>query len=93
MHADLAIAAGGSSIYERCIIGLPSVVFSIADNQIQLSRDIDQFGSHYYVEKHSTFNVAQAIENIQNNLNAYLKKMVEMVDGSGVQHVIKEILK
>ena len=31
--ADLAVGAGGSAIWERCALGLPSVVISVADNQ------------------------------------------------------------
>ena len=30
---DLAIGAGGSTSWERCFWGLPSIVISIADNQ------------------------------------------------------------
>jgi len=31
--ADLAIGAGGTTTWERCCLGLPSLVVSIADNQ------------------------------------------------------------
>ncbi len=33
LKADLAIGAGGSTAYERCAVGLPSIVLSIAKNQ------------------------------------------------------------
>ncbi|MGZ4161027.1 MAG: UDP-2,4-diacetamido-2,4,6-trideoxy-beta-L-altropyranose hydrolase [Neobacillus sp.] len=32
-HADLSIGAGGTTTWERCFLGLPSIVLSIADNQ------------------------------------------------------------
>ena len=32
--ADLAIGAGGSTIWERCFLQLPSMVMSVADNQV-----------------------------------------------------------
>ena len=32
--ADLAIGAGGSTIWERCFLQLPSLVVSVADNQV-----------------------------------------------------------
>lgn len=31
--ADLAVGAGGGAIWERCALGLPSIVLSVADNQ------------------------------------------------------------
>ena len=31
--ADIAIGAGGSSAWERCCLGLPSLVLILADNQ------------------------------------------------------------
>jgi UDP-2,4-diacetamido-2,4,6-trideoxy-beta-L-altropyranose hydrolase len=33
-HADIAIGAGGVSALERCCLGIPSLIVSIADNQM-----------------------------------------------------------
>ncbi|MEC1719214.1 UDP-2,4-diacetamido-2,4,6-trideoxy-beta-L-altropyranose hydrolase [Schinkia azotoformans] len=32
-HADLSIGAGGTTTWERCYLGLPTIVWSIAENQ------------------------------------------------------------
>ncbi len=37
-EADLAIGAGGSTTWERCFLGLPSLVFAIAKNQFETSQ-------------------------------------------------------
>ena len=42
--ADLAIGAGGSTTWERACLGLPSLVITIADNQIALSRHLHSNG-------------------------------------------------
>ena len=48
--ADLIIGAGGSSVYERCLAGVPSCVFSLADNQKKICEDVAKFGAHVFVE-------------------------------------------
>jgi UDP-2,4-diacetamido-2,4,6-trideoxy-beta-L-altropyranose hydrolase len=38
-QADLCIGAGGSSTWERCCLGLPSIVIALAENQIELCQE------------------------------------------------------
>lgn len=39
-QADLAIGAGGSTTWERCYLGLPSIVWSIAENQEEICKGL-----------------------------------------------------
>lgn len=43
--ADLAIGGGGAMMWERCYLGLPALVVSIADNQIQQAAAVHAFGA------------------------------------------------
>lgn len=43
-EADLAIGAGGSTTWERCCMGLPSLIIPIAENQIPSTRDLCDSG-------------------------------------------------
>jgi len=43
--ADLAVAAGGSSSWERCVLGLPSLVVLTADNQREMSAALAKKGA------------------------------------------------
>jgi UDP-2,4-diacetamido-2,4,6-trideoxy-beta-L-altropyranose hydrolase len=43
-RADLAIGAGGATTWERACLGLPSLVVTIADNQLPLAKALDQAG-------------------------------------------------
>jgi UDP-2,4-diacetamido-2,4,6-trideoxy-beta-L-altropyranose hydrolase len=43
-RADLALGAGGTTSWERAALGLPALVVAIADNQIQLVRDLVEAG-------------------------------------------------
>lgn len=39
-HADLAVSAGGTALYELCACGTPTICFALADNQL---RNVDVF--------------------------------------------------
>lgn len=43
-NADMAIGAGGSATWERCITGLPSILLVIADNQAKAVADLAAAG-------------------------------------------------
>lgn len=47
--ADLAIGAGGSTTWERCFLGLPTIVISVAENQTQLSENCSELGIIKYM--------------------------------------------
>ena len=44
-EADLAIGAAGTSSWERCSVGLPTVVISVADNQWHIARRLHAAGA------------------------------------------------
>ena len=50
--ASVFVGAGGSTTWERAIIGLPSIVVSIADNQEEISRDLNEAGIIKYLGRH-----------------------------------------
>lgn len=43
--ADLAIGAGGSASWERCSLGLPAIVLTLADNQAWTARALARAGA------------------------------------------------
>lgn len=47
--ADLAIGAGGATVWERLCLGLPSVVISLAENQRPVCRDLASAGLIRYL--------------------------------------------
>ena len=42
LNADLAIGASGSTNWERLCLGLPSLIFTVAKNQIKFSKNLDK---------------------------------------------------
>lgn len=43
--ADLAIGAGGTSVWERCVLGCPALVVSLAPNQAALAQAVAEAGA------------------------------------------------
>lgn len=77
-ESDIAIAAGGTSTWERCCLGLPTYMIKIADNQ---SRIFEELGQKISFE---TFLV-----NVKKNYNDLAKKTARYVDGRGLIRTIK----
>ncbi len=45
-RADLAICGGGSTTWERCVLGLPAIAVIQSDDQIAIARALEGLGAH-----------------------------------------------
>ena len=59
VSADASIGAGGTSTWERLCLGLPSIVFSVAENQEQYSKELGNRGFIEYLGKSEDFDTNQ----------------------------------
>lgn len=94
--SDLAIGAAGSTSWERCCLGLPTVLVVLADNQQQVARGLEQAGA---------VNVLQGPQMITEHLPQALASLVSssdfradmslaaqrIADGDGVATVIQHL--
>lgn len=90
-QTDLAIAAGGASSYERCLIGLPGIVYAIAENQNQICVDLSKWGAQMHLE-----NIEELVPMIQSlndeNLAIMAQKGMSLFSHhQGVQGVINAL--
>lgn len=60
-QSDLAIGAAGSTSWERCALGLPTVIVVIADNQIDGARALAASGAARQVTLHNDDALKEAI--------------------------------
>lgn len=92
-RADLAIGAGGSSSWERCCLALPTLQVALANNQIEISEALDQFGASRYLGESKDVTVETLIEEIgsiiQNeSKRSYMSETAySLVDGLGAKRV------
>ncbi len=87
--ADLSIGAGGSSTWERCCLGLPSLIVSLANNQNEIAKGVDSLGAALYLGTQKNVN-AEVIHNAIVQLVRNNDELLEMsnnafsiVDGLG----------
>jgi UDP-2,4-diacetamido-2,4,6-trideoxy-beta-L-altropyranose hydrolase len=57
-EADIAIGAAGSSTWERCCLGLPSVMVVMADNQQQIATNVASAGAAVVTESRNAADLA-----------------------------------
>lgn len=91
--ADLAVGAGGSSTWERCCLGLPTLAFCTADNQQKQIADAAQKG-FLYAPSFGTDLIAV----VKNHITALFEndhlrclissRAMSAVDGRGVLRII-----
>jgi UDP-2,4-diacetamido-2,4,6-trideoxy-beta-L-altropyranose hydrolase len=43
--SDLAIGAAGATSWERCCLGLPSIMLVVADNQLEVAKGLEEAGA------------------------------------------------
>ncbi len=92
--ADFVIGAGGGTSWERCCMGLPTVVLTIADNQIEIAKILSEQRAGISVATNAE-EIASATEMLISN-RELLFEMSEnasrLCDGNGVTRVVQEII-
>jgi len=95
--ADLAIGAGGSASWERCCLGLPSLLIALADNQIAIAKELDSINACVYLGNSDSIislNLKECISKILSNPERTQKiseNAFAIVDGLGVSRVSNEM--
>ena len=96
--SDLAIGAAGSTTWERCCLGLPSILLTLADNQKYISEKLKKDNIalninstkslEYYLPKY----IYKCI-NDKNFLNQLSQSSANVTDGMGVEKIISYLNK
>jgi spore coat polysaccharide biosynthesis predicted glycosyltransferase SpsG len=101
LMCDIAISAGGSTLYELCSCSLPTISFSYADNQRKAVREFDRQEIMFYAGD-ARDDLELCLTNIENRVKQMMssftlrkelaERMGSLVDGLGAQRIICEIV-
>jgi UDP-2,4-diacetamido-2,4,6-trideoxy-beta-L-altropyranose hydrolase len=95
-EADLAIGGGGTTTWERCCLGLPSLVAILAENQVRLTQAVEAKGALVNLGRTKEFSpgrYAEALEALTaEKLAAMAASGLALVDGQGTGRVVQELL-
>jgi len=98
VDADLCVGSGGTVTWERCCLGLPTMAWSVAENQTELLKDSAKAGLVYVSD-----NENPTVDDISCHLRAVLNNSLlrrhmslsglELIDGRGATRVANVMAK
>lgn len=97
---DIAVSAGGTTLYELCACGLPTITYVVADNQLDNVQAFNQLGVMEYLGDVRYIDdisktMVDAVDELDKDYNKRLdmaRKMKNFVDGYGVERIIKNVI-
>lgn len=97
LAADIAIGAGGSTAWERCCLGIPTFLMTIAQNQHDAAKGLMEHNAAIMLGDMDNFNFADASALFNKTVSdiSALKQLTthaaEICDGNGCQRIINKI--
>lgn len=95
--ADLAIGAAGTTSWERCCLGVPSIVIALAANQELIARELDQRGLVRWIGNVGgvdTDLIARALQDFASvgGSPECSRRCMDLVDGNGAGRVLEVLV-
>jgi len=99
LECDIAVSAGGSTLYELCACGIPTVAFLLADNQRSA---VEKFGNGYMLNAGDIRERPELVlTKILNGISELVfdldlryelsKKTQELIDGQGAMRIVNSL--
>jgi UDP-2,4-diacetamido-2,4,6-trideoxy-beta-L-altropyranose hydrolase len=93
-QADVAISAAGSTSWELCFLGTPSVLLDVASNQTSVALELDRQGCARYLGRADSFDTQKLASMVQELLasqemrQSLAMRSQQLVDGAGAERVV-----
>ncbi|MDK2776148.1 MAG: UDP-2,4-diacetamido-2,4,6-trideoxy-beta-L-altropyranose hydrolase [Pseudomonadota bacterium] len=93
--ADLSIGAAGGTSWERCCLGLPTLLIILAENQVAGAKALEASGAAVIIENAYQIKSILPSELVELNNPSKLRTMIDAAakisDGCGVLNVVREM--
>jgi UDP-2,4-diacetamido-2,4,6-trideoxy-beta-L-altropyranose hydrolase len=96
--ADLAVGAGGTTVWERCTLSLPSLVITVAENQEKTVSDMAESGYFLFLGRSEAVSVDSLYHALEIAIQSpwflisFAQKTWSLVDGKGAKRVAQEMM-
>lgn len=94
LASDVCVSAGGSSCYELAYFGIPNIIITVADNQLNIAHKLKKQNISIYLGKKDAFKATQFKDKIKELIeNDSLRKNMskngrKLVDGKGKKRIV-----
>lgn len=98
LAADIVLGAGGVTHWERCCLGLPSIIVTLAENQVPSTSALAEDGYLLYLGDTDNVNVEQIYQSVAVMIGSpwalkfFSRKSAELVDGLGATRVASRLI-
>lgn len=89
---DLCIGAAGASSWERCAMGLPSLIMAFAENQKSIASNLSSSGACLYLSRDFSDNELKKLLDkalFSENYMPMVKKSLDICDGNGALKIVE----
>ncbi len=90
-EADVAIGAAGSTAWERCCLGLPTLMTVLAENQNIIARELQKIGATETFDFNQEKSFVTAWNKIKDNFLSCSKNASQVCKGDGIFKIISSM--
>jgi len=94
-RSDFAIGAAGSATWERCCLGVPSLLFVLAQNQRPIASSLQEHGACVLLDdcdlldENQIANILEKLFKEPQRIREISQKAYELVDGQGCKRIVQ----
>lgn len=100
MQCDIAISAAGSTLYELCATGTPTITYTLADNQLIAAEQFEKQGLMLNAgdcreERDFIKQIEYSFQKLSENVvlrSSLSIKMQQLVDGQGAERIAEKLM-
>lgn len=93
IESDVAVGAAGGSAWERCCMGLPSLLITTAENQLSVARALHDARAGIWLGSEQEFvkNISCSLRQLTLNYDRFSQNAFDVCDGKGLERVLSYI--